>query len=170
MRVEPAALEDARGIAEVHVASWQRAYSDILPAQYLDSLSVDKREPVWREALETQSPQLLVARSETGIVGFVAFGASRDERADVTCAEIWAIYLLHEVWTQGVGRMLWQAALERIVAQGFRTVSLWVISTNVRAIRFYLGAGFVPEPDSPKTFELGGVQLQEVRYVFNLDG
>ena len=170
MQIEPATLEDARGIAEVHVASWQRAYQDILPAQYLAALSVERRESMWREAIEKQLPQLLAARSENRIVGFVAFGASRDEGAEPGSAEIWALYLLHEVWSQGVGRMLWQAALERIIAQGFKTVSLWVISTNERAIRFYLDAGFVPEPDSLKEFELGGVQLKEIRYVFSSPG
>ena len=170
MQIEPATLDDARGIAEVHVASWQRAYQDILPAPYLAGLSVERRETMWRDAIEKQLPQLLVARSENGIVGFVSFGASRDEGAKPGSAEIWAVYLLPEVWSQGIGRMLWHAALERIDAQGFKTVSLWVISTNERAIRFYVDAGFVPEPDSLKEFELGGVQLKEIRYVFRCPG
>lgn len=170
MQIEPATLEDARGIAEVHVASWQRAYQNILPEQYLADLSIERREKMWREALEKQLPQLLVARSENRTVGFVAFGASRDDGAKPGSAEIWAVYLLPEVWSQGVGRMLWQAALERMVAEGFNTVSLWVISTNERAIRFYLDAGFVPEPGSLKEFELGGVLLKEIRYVFSCPG
>jgi len=49
-------------------------------------------------------------------------------------------------------------------------VSLWAIAGNERAIQFYLAAGFQPEPQSIKEFMLGGVQLQEVRYVFNGDG
>ena len=66
--------------------------------------------------------------------------------------------------------MLWLAAKERMLAQGYKTVSLWVIAGNERAIQFYLAAGFKPEPQSVKQFTLGGVQLHEVRYVFNGDG
>ncbi|MFY9820183.1 MAG: hypothetical protein WAM82_02305 [Thermoanaerobaculia bacterium] len=55
-------------------------------------------------------------------------------------------------------------------AQGYKRVSLWAIAGNERAIQFYLAAGFQPEPQSIKEFMLGGVQLQEVRYVFNGDG
>lgn len=169
MRVDPAVPDDARAIAEVHVASWQVAYKDLLPAQFLASLSTAQREKMWSEALERGSPQLLVARDEARVAGFVAVGPSRDEGAKEDCAEIWAIYLSPDTWSQGVGGLLWQAALERTREAGFRTVTLWVIAGNERAIRFYRRAGFVPDPDSIKEFTLGGVQLREIRYVFNHD-
>jgi ribosomal protein S18 acetylase RimI-like enzyme len=168
MRVEPAAPEDARAIATVHVASWKRAYKDLLPAEYLASLSVAQREAVWRESLEKKSPLLLVARGNGEVAGFVAYGPSRDAGAPASRAEVWALYLAPTAWSRGVGRMLWLAARERILLQGFDTISLWVIAANERAIRFYLAAGFKPEPDSLKEFELGGVTLQEVRYVFEM--
>ena len=166
MRVDPAAPEDARAIAEVHVASWQAAYKDMLPAQYLADLSVAERETRWRASIEREHPECLVARSGTKVVGFVSFAASRDEGAAAGCAEIWAFYLAPAVWSQGAGRMLWQSALGRIADAGYTSVSLWVVATNERAIRFYRGAGFVPDPGSLKEFTLGGVRLQEVRYVY----
>jgi ribosomal protein S18 acetylase RimI-like enzyme len=169
MRIERATTEDCRAIAEVHVLAWQHAYRHILPAAYLASLSVEQREATWRASIETDSPQLLVAKSDSKVAGFVAFGPSRDEGAQRHCAEIWAIYLAPQFWSQGVGRMLWRTALERILAQGFKTVSLWVIVGNERASKFYLAAGFKPELTSLREFMIGGVQLQEVRYVFDGD-
>jgi RimJ/RimL family protein N-acetyltransferase len=53
--------------------------------------------------------------------------------------------------------------------RGFTTCSLWVFPQNERAIRFYRAAGFVPDAGPPQAFELGGRQLQEVRYVCRLD-
>src|SRR5664280_2307693 len=107
MRVEAATIEDSRAIAEVHVASWQSSYAGILSAEYLASLSVEKREASWRKGFQEGSPEVLVARSEIGVVGFVAFGACRDQGASLGCGEIWAIYLLPSSWSAGIGRELW---------------------------------------------------------------
>ena len=42
MIVRDAELRDARGIAEVHVRSWQAAYAGIIPDEELARLSVDQ--------------------------------------------------------------------------------------------------------------------------------
>jgi ribosomal protein S18 acetylase RimI-like enzyme len=165
MQIEPATSEDCRGIAEVHVESWQHAYQSILPEQYLASLSVPAREAVWRRMQERRPSHLLVARNAGQIVGFVAFGASRDEDAPQDQAEIWAIYVKPDFWSVGAGRLLWLAASRQVQAEGYNTVGLWVIAGNQRAIRFYQRAGFMAEPESRRQSELGGVVLEEVRYV-----
>jgi len=166
MQIEPATSEDCRAIAEAHVESWQHAYKSILPEPYLASLSVPGREALWRRMLEGQPSHLLVARDAGQVVGFVAFGAARDEGAPTDRAEIWAIYVKPAFWSTGAGRLLWLAASQQIRAEGYKTGSLWVVAGNQRAIRFYERAGFVAEPQSRKQFELGGAMLEEVRYVF----
>jgi ribosomal protein S18 acetylase RimI-like enzyme len=165
MEIQAATAEDCRAVAEVHVESWQDAYRGILPEPYLASLSVTEREGMWRRMLEQQPSHLLVARAAGQVVGFVAFGASRDEGAPDDRAEIWAIYVRAASWSSGAGRRLWLEALNRILAEGYKSVSLWVIARNGRAIQFYERAGFVVEPESRKSFELGGTRLEELRYV-----
>jgi ribosomal protein S18 acetylase RimI-like enzyme len=165
MEIRPATSEDCRAIAEVHVETWQHAYRSILPEQYLASLSVTEREAMWRHMVERQPSHLLVARAAGEIVGFVAFGASRDEGVPNDRAEIWALYVKPESWSTGAGRRLWLEALQRIVAEGYKSVSLWVIADNERAVRFYERAGFLVEPESRKSFMLGGTTLEELRYV-----
>jgi hypothetical protein len=92
MEIQAATSEDCRAIAEVQVDSWQHAYRGILPEQYLASLSVAEREAMWRRMVERQPSHLLVARAAGQVVGFVAFGASRDEgapndRAEISCSK-----------------------------------------------------------------------------------
>lgn len=168
MRIESATLEDCRAIAEVHVESWQHAYKGILPHQYLASLSVSDREAIWRHMVQQQPSHLVLARNARQVVGFVAFGASRDEDAPTDRAEIWAIYVKSASWSSGAGRLLWLEALQRILAEGYRSISLWVIAGNERAVRFYERAGFVLESESRKSFELGGRTLDELRYVWHV--
>jgi len=47
--IRSATVEDAIGIAEAHVASWQTAYRGLLPQALLDGLSVERRTTQWQE-------------------------------------------------------------------------------------------------------------------------
>ena len=170
MHIGPASLEDAHAVAQVHVLSWQHAYRNVLPSEFLSQLSVERRAAMWHESIVKGVPELLVAKVQGAVVGFVAFGPSRDEGANPGSAEVWAIYLAPESWSSGIGRALWLAARERMLEQRVRSVSLWVIATNQRAISFYRAAGFRPADVSPKELTLGGVKVQEVRYVQALGG
>jgi ribosomal protein S18 acetylase RimI-like enzyme len=166
--IEPAALAHCREIAEVHVLSWQQAYTGLLAAEYLSALSVDGREAAWREAVVKGMPKLLVAMADGRVAGFVAFGPSRDKDAAPGAAEVWALYLAPSCWSQGIGRTLWLAALEHIRTQACSSVSLWVLAGNERARRFYAAAGFAPEPASMREFAIGGARVSELRYVLGL--
>ncbi len=169
MHITPARLEDARQVAEIHVTTWRSAYQGILPAEYLASLSVDKREAMWRESIVKGVPQLFVAKVDGDMVGWVAFGRCRDEGSTPDCAEVWAIYVAPSSWSSGIGRMLWHRSQARMLERGFKTVRAWVFTQNARAIKFYRAAGFAPDLSSVKEFELGGGQLQEIRYARALE-
>lgn len=155
---------DAKSIAQVHVDTWQQAYREILPQEYLQSLSTESRNSSWVELLNGKIQQTLVIEIDSQIVGFSSFGPCRDDGAGPTDFEIWALYLDSRYWSKGIGRQLWQASLNAIVDKGATRVTLWVLKDNHRAIRFYLAAGFQPENDSEKQIEIGGVRLSEVRY------
>ena len=168
MKISRAVPEDAPAIARVQVRSWQVAYEGILPADYLATLTAEKREAMWREFIARGSPQLLVARDDEGIVGFAAFGPCRDENAAADRAEVWAIYVAPSHWSQGVGSQLCRETRERLVDQGYCSVSLWVLTGNTRAIQFYGRVGFVADEASTKEVIVAGNALREIRYVAEL--
>lgn len=169
MAIHRATAADCRAVAEVHVESWRYTYKDVMPAQFLASLSVDEREEMWRQLVERHPEHLLVARKDDKTLGFVSFGACRDGSAPATTAEIWAIYVKPSSWSTGVGRNLWLAALQQMRRERFLAVTLWVLSNNCRAIEFYKRAGFTPEPGAFKQLDIGGVTLEEQRYVRAVD-
>jgi len=80
-------------------------------------------------------------------------------------AEIWAIYVAPSYWSTGIGRQLWLTAREYVLREGYQSVSLWVLAHNARATKFYLAAGFRPEPQSSKEWLMAGKPLQEIRYI-----
>jgi ribosomal protein S18 acetylase RimI-like enzyme len=165
MNIDRATLSDVRAIAEIHVDAWRSAYARILPADYLASLSVSQREAMWRAVVESGQPDLLVAKDNGDVLGWVAFGDCRDQDAKPAQAEVWAIYVAPTSWSAGVGRQLWQRTRDILSERGYSVCSLWVLPENERAIRFYRSVGFGADDVPPQQFELGGSCFQEVRYI-----
>ena len=144
--------------------TWRAAYVDIVPQPYLDGLSVDKRETALREGLARGKPEMWVAVNDAQVIGWIAFGPSRDADALPAMGEVEALYVLPEHWSTGVGRELWHAAAARLIERGFPALTLWVLEDNARAIRFYTATGLKPNPTTRKTISIGGKALAEVRY------
>ncbi|MCI0360406.1 MAG: GNAT family N-acetyltransferase [Planctomycetaceae bacterium] len=163
MLLREATAADAHAIATIHVQSWQAAYQGIIPADYLQSLSVERREAVWRELLDKKDSQTFVAEEQGAVQGWINIGPSRDVDAPRQTAEVWALYVDPLFWGRGFGAALWAEALKRCTQMGFTEVTLWVLRDNHRAIRFYRAAGFQIEAEKEQTLNCGGVQLVELR-------
>jgi L-amino acid N-acyltransferase YncA len=167
--IRDASAPDARGIAEVHVASWRWAYRDDLPVEFLDGLSVDDRERGWNDWLvpDERGAGTLVAEERGCIVAFCSFGPSRDEDAAERTAEVLTIYVLPEVAGRGIGRSLFATATERLGAFGYERATLWVMASNERSRRFYERAGWSWDgTTSEHRFDCANVPI--VRYVTDL--
>ena len=78
IQVRPATLRDAKAIAQIHTVSAQEVYKGLVPDEQLKSMSVEKRQAYWREAIEYCEPQVQVAVDGEKIVGFVGYDRSRD--------------------------------------------------------------------------------------------
>jgi GNAT superfamily N-acetyltransferase len=168
--VRPATSRDAKAISEIHVATWHVAYKDLMPADYLKSMTVEKRQAYWREAIEYSEPQLLVAVDGDKLVGFVGFDRSRDAGTRSTMGEVWALYVSQAHWGKGVGLALWDGARDGLKEEGCTQVSLWVLLNNERGMRFFeQAAGFKREMPSLKTVAFGAVKLEEIRLKRPLD-
>jgi ribosomal protein S18 acetylase RimI-like enzyme len=165
--IRPAVVQDAAGIAEVHVRSWQAAYRGLMPQDYLDGLDPADRLPRWQLQLSdpgTVGHEVLVAESDRGICGFSSYGPTRDEDQDASrVGEIRALYLAPGTFGTGVGRLLMAASVERLDRAGYAFVTLWVLDSNARARRFYEIAGFRAD-GAAMADDRAGFRLEEVRY------
>src|SRR4029450_10948436 len=70
LRVRPATVNDARGIASVQVRAWRAAYAGMVPRDFLDNLSVDEREARWRQNLGGTEAMTCVAEESGGVIGW----------------------------------------------------------------------------------------------------
>jgi L-amino acid N-acyltransferase YncA len=143
VRIRGATPDDVRAVAEIHVASWRWAYEGLIPNEFLDGISVEDREEMWREALTSSVPArgLVVAEANDGLVGFAAFGPTEDPEA-AGVGEVYAIYVKPEAVGTGAGWELFTRAIGSMRSCGFRSAILWVLEGNERARRFYERAGW----------------------------
>ena len=166
LSVRRATPNDAPGIAVVHVTSWQRAYRGLLPQEFLDSLSVEARTRTWTQNLEQPllpGAATFVAEHDGRVIGFASVGPSRDEDAEPGAGELWGLYLHPDHWGAGHGHALHAHAMDALTATGVTGATLWVLTTNKRARRFYELHGWVDD-EQDKTAWVGDVRLEETRY------
>lgn len=166
IRVRTAAPADARGIALVHVRTWQEAYRGLLPQAFLDGLDPARREQQWRRLLAGDGlprTRTVVAEDGSGVVGFVNVGPSRDDDADAAAGEVTSIYVLPRAWGDGVGRILMEQAVQLLSEAAFTEATLWVLEGNEQARRFYRAAGWHAD-GTAREERIGGAPAREVRY------
>jgi ribosomal protein S18 acetylase RimI-like enzyme len=156
---------DARAIADVHVRTWQEAYRDILPADYLQALSVDARERYWATELRVLPAERRpwLAQAGQAVVGFVSAGPCRDEGIGPSTGEIYALYVLPDSWDRGVGRNLLLHAERDLIQHGYEEGTLWLLTGNDRARTFYEASGWQPD-GAVKQDRIGDREVAEVRY------
>lgn len=165
--IRRAAFSDAAAIATVHVAAWQWAYSDLLPAAELAALDTRQRTAGWRRILEERATEVWVA-ANPHVVGFaaVAVGAGTDGLAGFD--ELESIYLLRSAQGVGVGRALMEEVVADMRRRSAPGAFLWVAEGNALAHRFYERGGWSADGARREIDVLGGHPLAIVRYVLEL--
>jgi ribosomal protein S18 acetylase RimI-like enzyme len=164
MKIRTAGLDDVEGIARVRVESWQHAYRGIVPADYLDNLTVEETVARWKSIIDSAVPTRfsLVAEDDAGqIIAYAAGGEERSGDPDYT-GEIYALYVIPGHMRQGIGRLLVRSYAACLVERGRWSMLIWVLEQNTPARRFYeaLGGCFLYDRD----ITINSTCLKEVAY------
>lgn len=161
MTIRKARLNDASGIARVQVDSWRSTYRGIVPDHYLDGMSYQQREEMWRGMLKLAGVRpVYVAEEREGIVGFAAGGRERTNHPEYQ-GELYAIYLLKSHQRQGIGGQLVHSIATELQGAHVHSMLIWVLADNPSR-RFYEALGGVPVQQQP--IDIGGTTLTEIAY------
>ncbi|MCC7040703.1 MAG: GNAT family N-acetyltransferase [Burkholderiales bacterium] len=154
---------DAAAIAQVRVMAWRTTYRGMMPAAYLDAMSVEASATQWERILgaSPNTSTTFVAEVAGLVVGF-ASGLMLDAPKLGFDAELSAVYLDREHQRHGVGRRLVARVAAAQRAHGATGLLVWVIAGNKPARAFYerLGAELIVE----QPFEWDGMDLVEAGY------
>ncbi|MEH7387188.1 GNAT family N-acetyltransferase [Bacillus sp. JJ1521] len=160
MKIRKAILSDAKGIANVHVDSWRTTYSGIVPEEFLQQLSYESREEMWKRGIP--NGHVFVAENENGeIVGFACGGKERSGNYESYQGELYAIYILKEYQGQGLGKKLVVPVVKQLLDKDINTMLVLVLVEN-KSCLFYetLGARKLDTLE----VDIGGKTLKEAVY------
>ena len=161
VEIRPARVEDARAISQVHIESWRATYPGIVPQDYIDSLDVDVFTERWGNRLAAH-PEMLIYVAEAGqrICGFASGGPARAELAGFS-GELYAIYLIPESQSKGIGSRLFWTVADGLQGGGCSGMHVWVLDQNPSK-GFYRQMG--GRELSSAEIEVGGRCLKKVSY------
>lgn len=141
-------VEDAEGIAAVHVRSFDVTYRDAFPELAAAAPDLETRVASWQALLEpdTEAAFTLVAEQRSVAVGFCSLATpSREAAAGERTAEIAAFFVAPSRWGNGVGTALIAHALQELTSEGWSAVTVWVLVENQSAQKFYGRHGFAAD-------------------------
>ena len=130
--IRQATLEDISAIAQVHVQSWQETYADVVYPHILAEQDVNKRLELWSQVLKLKNHIVLVAIDAGGIQGFI--DVSLNEEKGI--AKIMALYVLKAAQKKGLGKALFEQALQDVHPMQYPQILLNVYNQNP-ACQFY---------------------------------
>lgn len=157
---------DARKIAEISVFGWLEAYKDILSEEFLNSMSIDKKEiKAKNEILEGIMDIFVYEDENQDILGFCKFGDEREKENNCDC-ELYAIYVLPTVKRNGIGSKLLNFIKEKNINENKKNMCLWCLKDNIQGKSFYeKNFGVV---NKVRNIEIGNNNVEEISYIFNL--
>ena len=164
VEIRAALPEDARPIAQVHVAVWRSTYAGLMPDEVLQNLSVERRQDMWTDILTTHAETLPVLVAEdfgVGICGFGNCGPLRGEPVPSYDGEFKTLYLLPAYQRRGIGRALFCRLAALLTDRGYRAAIAWVLAGNP-AFAFYEAMG--GELCAERADEAFGAMVEEIGY------
>ena len=143
MKIRRATQSDIPVITAIHIESWKDSYPDVLPAEFLAGSIKRDLAHHWNE-IEIQNEDIVLVAEQDSLVAFIA----------VWCRPTAFIDNLHVRPSQRsnkVGSTLMKTVAKELISKGHKTAYLWVIKSNLKAIRFYHHLGGLQKELSMKT-------------------
>lgn len=132
--------EEIEKVSEQIMISYVSAYKGLMDCEYLSSRNADHWIPILQESAEN-GDICLVAESDGKVIGSAVFCVVN--HVEGIYAEWHAFYLLPEYTGLGIGHSFFQKIEEEMIARGCTYCILEVLSSNERAIKFYISHGFI---------------------------
>lgn len=155
---------DAPDMAEVHMRSWEVAYRDIIPAEYIREKNAT-RPALWQRIITDENTKHYVVQTGGKTAGIMSVAEiSRDDDADETVCELEGIYLHPDYYRRGIGTQAVEFAFGLAREWGKSFMTLWVFAENVNSIKFYEKMGFTPDGKTkPHDFGkiLGSIRMRK---------
>lgn len=164
--ITEASYDDAEGIAQVHIRSWQTTYVDIVDKDFLSALRFEDKLTKWQNILKSKNQAIIyVAKFNDEIVGFIHGGRNRNPY-NLYDSELYAIYILDIYQNKGIGKKLLSAFFKWLVSNQFYSLIVWIAEDNQNK-KFYINLGAKLTPLS-SILKIANKEIKLVAYAWHL--
>lgn len=152
---------DAPDMAEIHMRSWEAAYSGIIPDHYIREKNT-ARPALWAKVITDSNDRHYIIKHKNISVGILAVAPSRDDDLDDDVYEVHGIYLHPDYYRKGIGTQAMDFALNLAQQKDKKSMVLWVLKDNINSRSFYEKCGFAHD-GTEKQMTMGKI-LTAFRY------
>jgi GNAT superfamily N-acetyltransferase len=157
---------DIPALAALHCQGWKDSYENLVPQDYLDSLTPEEFAKKWQKWMADDISTTLIGEDENGVAaGFSMFGplktpiAGQSSIRPIYSAELYAIYLDKDHWGKGLAQQFFAQTAKTLKEQKHYSMALWVVGGNKRACKFY--DKMSGQRIGKKVVEIGGRNVKE---------
>ncbi len=153
--VRLAGIDDADGFCTVFLDCWRVSYATIMPAALIESMTSERAEELWRNALSGGTDTYLAALDDDGlVVGFAGFRLD-----EPTVGYVSSLYVSPFTQGGGFGRLLLTSSEDELRRLGAERARLWVFEQNEPSRAFYGKLGWMVDGRRETLAEWGEPQI-----------
>lgn len=158
----PAVSTDYKAIAALHTKSWRQNYRGTFSDHFLDKEVLNERLTVWKDRLANpkENQFVQIAEIEDSLVAFVCGYIDQDSEYGTLIDNL---HVDSEFIGQRIGEKLMVDAAKYLEEKNKTSMYLWVLTSNIKAIRFYERIGGRPL-DTVNEFDIGDREITKTRY------
>jgi len=134
---------DALDMAEIHMRSWEVAYKDIIPMEYIKAKNATRQE-LWQRIVTEDNDRHYVLQVDGKTVGMMTIALPKEEQGE-EYYELHGIYLHPDYFGGGIGTRAVEFAFDRARQLGKSKMIVWTFAENHKAIKFYEKFSFVAD-------------------------
>ena len=158
--------EDITEVVNIQIDGWRAAYKGMIDDEYLENMNVEKK--IKMREKDYKETRFIVAEINNEIVGFCRYTDNMEktpETPEVDC-ELRALYVKPELKHNGIGKKMFQYAVNEFKNMGKTKMVLWCLKDNVLARKFYekMGGEIIKE----RLIHIGNRDYEEVAFLYNI--
>ena len=135
---------DADDMARVVMRSWDVAYKDIVPDDVLREKNAT-RPAQYKRIITEENTTYYVIQTDGKTVGIMCVAPTQDDDLSDSVYELQVLYLHPDYYRKGLGAQAMAFAFDIARGLGKTAMTLWVLTENTNAIRFYEKCGFTAD-------------------------
>ena len=158
--------EDIPQVVDIQISGWRTAYKGIIDDEYLENMNYEERIKMRQK--DYKETGFIVAEHDNEVVGFCRYTDNMEktpETPEVDC-ELRALYVKPELKHNGIGKKMFQYAVNEFKNIGKTKMVLWCLKDNVLARKFYekMGGKIIKE----RLIHIGNRDYEEVAFLYNI--